>query len=212
MPYTATNDVSAMDATKPLGTDSPADLDDADRETRLVLKSVVQYAHSNKGGIRRATWKHTITAIMAAPSAGAWDRRPMNLIEDPFGIIPNGAFTNSVAPIAGTYLIEFRGTGFRCDAVQCRIAQATGNTLTPSASSPITGLFSEGARSDNSNSYATVNPSGAAVWTTDGTISLCFDQAVQTASTSSWGNGPALVGAEDTAALVTFTYLGPHAL
>lgn len=212
MPYTATNDVSALDATKPLGTDSPADLDDADRETRLVLKTVVQYAHSNKGGLRRANWKNTSSANLASPTAAAWNRRPMNLIEDPFGLIPNGAFTSTIQPIAGTYLVEFSGFGYLCNDTQCRISAATSNVLTPSGANPITGLFSEAARSDNSGGFASVTPRGAGVWTTDGTVSLSFDQYVQAASTTSWSRAPVVSGAEVTCAIAMFTYLGPHAL
>lgn len=195
MPYAATNDWGALDATKPAGTDSPDVIDDALRETRLTAKTVMQNGHTSKGAHQVATWKHSITVDTAGAivaDVNKWIRRPMNVISDPFSLLVAGVWTNTIKPIAGVYLIRFWAFGYKMDRFQARVAVATGNTLLPSAANFINELVGSVVFAENASNGSGLSV-GSAYWVTDGTVSLCLDQMQATggaAGTNFIGFGP----------------------
>jgi hypothetical protein len=150
--YTASNDISALDATNPAGSEDASKIDDALRETRLVLKTVVQKIHSNVGELRAAVW-HDITSGAAYPSQGAinlWNARlGWQKVSDPTSI--DQSSSGSVfKPIAGVYLLYAQAPGYGIQRHQIRVADVT---ITPTA---VAGLYGTLA-------YATANVNSAGI-------------------------------------------------
>lgn len=214
MPYTATTNWADVDATIPLGADSPADIDDALRETRAVGKAANNNAHTGKGGLRVALWAHVATAQVASGSADVWTRRTLAEISDPTSLVAVGTHTNSFKPIAGYYKVRFWVLGYKVNKFQCRIAETSGNTITPSAATLVTGGLGSVARADSS-AESTKHSEGCMILQADGIKSYCLDQVVETQNISNgWGvtqttawAAPSTTGT-NMIALVELTYLG----
>jgi len=211
MPYTSTNDWATVVETTPLGTESPNVIDDSIRETRKVAKATVTKCHTSIGLHRVASWKHNVTANTSGGAANTWVRRPMTTIVDATSLLAAGTYANSIKPIAGVYAIRFYGFGFDCDQLIARIAQATGNTTSPSASTEIADLLGCIAFADSAQQVAGVSH-GMGILTADGIKSYCFDQMNGAASAvAGWGlvpfggvNAPSY----NTAAAVEFLLIG----
>lgn len=191
MPYTATNDYNDLDAALPVGSDSPDVLDDVDRETRLVGKTVMMASHTGKGQHRKAIWKQVVTAAVPSGAINQWNRRALATLSDPTGLLSAGDYVNSIKPVAGLYQVRFWAFGYKCDNFMARLALATGDTLAPSAATEIATLLGNYALSNNADNSSGLS-SGGDTLQTDGTKSYCLDQRQSVANnTDGWGRAAA---------------------
>jgi len=179
--YTATDSVDDWDPTTPAGTDSPAEIDDALREIKLVTKAVIKDAHQPKGGHRVAVVYNGSTAAQASV-ADAWLRRPLETVVDPTSLLTAGSHTNAWKPIAGFYKVSFFVNCYRGDYFAARIGESTSNTT----STLIAGLVSNlGFNDQTSVGEATVVGSG--ILEADGIKQYCLDAIVDIANAVGFG-------------------------
>lgn len=206
MPYTGSDHLTQIDATHPVGTEAPSILDDAIRETRAVFKKVLQNCVNDVGAIRVATWKWMTLSSLATGAAGQWNRLPLATISDPTSVLGAGAYTNSIKPIAGVYMVDFFAHGLSLGTFQSAVREATGNTGAPSAANNIADLIGAPSFSNNSASYAYAQSRGFGILVADGIKSYCLD-LVDTNGGLVGANAPA-GGAAGCSAGVIFHFLG----
>lgn len=194
--YPGTNDWAGVNVANPAGTDSPSELDDAARETRRVASATMQRAHTSTGGHLFAHWYEFTASGISAAIVGAvnqWNRRNLTTKDDPFNLLGPGDFTQSIKPIAGTYLLKFMASGFRLNRFQCAVREATGNATAPSAANTIGNLFSNLGDSNNTGGESNMCW-GTGMITTDGTKSYCLDQIYETSAGANFGNANPVAG------------------
>lgn len=169
--YTATDTVDNLNATTPSGADRPSELDDAIREIKLVLKTVMTKGHIANGCHKAFTYKAFSSTTIATGVINQWNRIALSTLNDPASLTSAG-FTNCRTPIEGTYWVEFWVQGISCLTIQGRVAVASGNGTSPSASASVAELVGNVAYS---NVQAYSRSMGSGLWTTDGTKSICLD-------------------------------------
>jgi hypothetical protein len=193
-----------MVLTQPAGTEPPDVLDDAIREVKTVLANVVNKALSSTGFIRCAKWYLSFGQLGTTGAATAWQRLPLTTIVDPLSILTVGAWTNSIKPIAGSYLVKFGVTGCGVDKFMGRFATATGNSTAPSASSLIADAYTTVGDSPV-GSVPGIQVEGSTLFTTDGTISYCLDEIYATANgVNGFGKSPGGGGGWPAASILAF--------
>ena len=185
--YPATDDVDVMDSSTPAGTDNPNEIDDALRETRLVLQNVIKLAHTSTGGHRAARIYHaTASAVPTSGAIDTWTRVSIPTSVDPTSLLQAAAHTNSFKPIQGSYKVTFFVTGYKLDHFACRIAQSTSNT-TSTAIGDLIGTL----EFSNASEANTLKSIGQGFLDADGVKSYCLD-AIFSAANATDGHGRAL--------------------
>lgn len=102
MSYTATNDYTTLDATKPLDTEDAGQIGPFTRETRLVAKTTLENVHTSKG-------RHQVAILGVGTNLTATANTVFSTglgqISDIQGLT-DGASTPAVL-VAGTYRVRF---------------------------------------------------------------------------------------------------------
>lgn len=206
MPYSATRKLSDLDATKPAGSEAPSVLDDAIREAKLVIKTVLNNFLNDVGTRKEAVWKYMSNIVVATGAINQWNRLPLTTFSDPTSILAAGTYTNSVKPPAGFYLVEFSVHGISCGTFQGRVSEATGNTLAPSASNALSDLVGSIENSSNAATYAYARSVGMGVLQADGIKSYGFD--FLNSAVGNIGQAAGFGGLSGPIAIVKFSLLG----
>ena len=185
--YPATNDLSALVETDPLGSYPPSDIDDVIRETRLCFKNVVQKGHSSTGLHKTARMYATqapSTALGHAVSAtNIWYRVGLTTVIDTSSILQTPDYTNCHKPVAGTYLVRWFCSFYQSESAMACIRQGASNAIDTTASINIATMM--GTMSYSGGTTAAIVPSvGSAIWTTDGSINIGLEYMVQRRDTT----------------------------
>ncbi len=172
--YSETNDYTGLDATVPLGSEPPSNLDNALRETRLVAKTVTMKGHTSTG-IHKVARRYTPIAnaaglgVSAAVNTWAPAYTLADVTEDAHSILQVPDYTGAFKPVAGKYLINFFMPFWRVEYCMCAMRTATGASTSTALSAMLGNLA---FANKDAPPQSIVMSQGQGLWTTDGTVNL----------------------------------------
>ncbi len=182
--YSETNDYTGLDATVPLGSEPPSNLDQSIRETRLVAKTVTMKGHTSTGlhkVARRYSPIANAAGLGVSAAVNTWTPAYTvdDVTEDAHSILQVPDYTGAFKPVAGQYLISFFMPFWRVDNCMCAMRTATG----ASTSTVLPALLGNLAFACNdAPPQPTAISQGHGVWTTDGTVNLFLAYIVEDVS------------------------------